>query len=138
MNNTFDYVDDFIDSNFFQTNRSLLIHWLPGNQSMSRLEFKRSLEVILNTVTATQSEFVLIDAFDYNYPIVSNETARLLRYSLVRHSSVNQYGLVNSQFKCGQIAINEIVKQLDDLPVNLVLFSNRCDGYKWFLSHKLC
>jgi hypothetical protein len=128
----FDYVDEIIVIRFLPIPKGLYVYWMPNNDCMSRLEFSRAIEIFMNTVTVTQPTKVLINASDYNYPILPEKTIRLIRYAL-SVSSLKQYGLVTSHHFYGQIAINLLLKQLTSTQIELTLFDKHVEGIRWVL-----
>lgn len=127
----FDYSDEFLIIRQYQSNDRLCICWLSESQSMSRLEFKNAIDIILATVTATQAVKVLIDALDFNYPIIKEETMRLIRYALLSPSSVEHYALVDSHCFYGMITIEIIMDRIDDIGLNIIRFDERSEGLNW-------
>ncbi len=131
----FDYVDEIILIRFLPVPQSLYVDWMPNNDCMSRLEFSRAIEIFLNTVTATQPTKVLINASDYNYPILTEKTIRLIRYAL-SVSSLKQFGLIKSHHYYGQNAINLLLKQLTCSQIELTFFDKQVEGMRWVLRKK--
>jgi hypothetical protein len=128
----FDYADEIIVIRFLQASKSMYVYWIPGNQCMSMLDFSRAIEIFLNSVTVTLPIKVLINASDYNYPILPEETIRLIGYAL-SSSSIKKYGLIKSNHFYGQFAINLLLKRLSNSPINLVVFDGYIEGIRWVL-----
>jgi hypothetical protein len=133
-NSIFDYEDKFILAQYISQTEGLYIYWYPTSLYLSSREFENSIDILLCTITATQSKVVLFDAFDFNSVFVPEKIIRLLRYALYMPSSVKNYGLVHSHRLYGMITLEIILQQLSDIRISIHKFDERQTGIKWLLS----
>ena len=131
----FDYPDKFLTIRPYPNVNGLYISWLTASRAMSRLDFKWSVELLLNTITLVQPNVILIDAFEYNYPVIPEETVRLIRRALAC-SNVRSYGLIKSNHRFGQIVINGFLRQITGYQQSIILFDSKMKGLRWFLGNK--
>lgn len=118
---------------FYEYNKSLLINWLPEENSIFTSDYFQSIDNILFSVSETRPEKILIDLYDCDFPMVIEELIRFLSFALVYNPATFQLGLVNSHDIYGQIAISNILKKLEEIKFKIQFFKTTEEGFDWFL-----
>jgi hypothetical protein len=105
--------------------------WLPGNSSLSVIEYIACWTTILNNVEILKPSYLLIDASDFEYRIlpdvypIFNKISNILKPENI--------AIVSSNYLLGRKTIENILNSCPHKGYNI--FLHRDNGHIWFKSN---
>jgi hypothetical protein len=80
-----------------------------------------------------QPSFILVDAAEFGYPILSEEFIKLERF-VVRGFSISALGLIKNKHYFGEITITHFLQKISDVKTAIIFFNTQMNGLRWFLA----
>lgn len=119
------FTNEYLKIYYSQVKSTIIIKWLPQNQSMSQVEFRQALVTISQCIDAQPHRYTLFDFYEFNYRCCPELSSFFMQ--LQYQINNGNIAVIMSNCLLGKLTLKNILKTRP----SLIVLSDRKEGAHW-------
>jgi|BioPla2DNA2_1021312.scaffolds.fasta_scaffold04977_11 hypothetical protein len=119
------FTNEYLKIYYNRVKSTVIIKWLPENQSISQIEFYQALVTISQCIDAYPHRYMLLDFYEFSYWCCPELSSFFMQ---LQHSINNgNIAIILSNCLLGKLALKNIL----EIHPSLIVLSDRKEGAHW-------